>query len=445
MTLRLRLLLIIVVVTVAGVGGMTLATVWIFDATLNSDLLDGLANRARELELAFKGEIEPEQIAAVGRGYFVQFDAGDGKTLFSAPALAGRVIPVDEAGRARARMGELVRLGRVSAGGVELIAVVGPWPAVTGGTLVVAQSRQVLADAQRRLALALVVTGLTGVGVVALSAWVLVGRALRPLEQIAAEARRIDFSTLPGRVPEPQNSDPVGALARVINDMLARLYRSSRAQIEFLAEASHELGTPITSLRGYLRQALARIDDDHPARPLVSKADELALRTALVSKDLLLLARSEVGPEMDTHLVSIGEVLESVAGEFPRPVKVSRAAPELLTVGDPERLAQVLRNLIANAMRATEPSGRVEARLLADGEAIVIEVRDDGPGIPADKKARLFERYSTFAPGGTGLGLVIAKRIVEAHGGRIEVESEPGEGTVARVILRPADVDELPA
>ena len=444
MTLRVRLLLIIVAVTVAGIGVMAVATLRIFEATLESDLLDGLAVRAHELELAFMGAIEPEEIAVAGRGYLVQFDARDGETLLSAPALAGRVIPVEQASRERARSGGLVRLGDVSANGIDLIAVVGPWPAVPGGTLVVAQSRQVLADALRRLALVLGISGLAGVLLVGFGAWELVGRELRPLERIAVEASRIDLNTLPGRIPAAERRDEIGALARVINEMLERLHRSSRAQIEFLAEASHELGTPITSLRGTLRQAVARIEEGHLARPLVLKADQLAIRIARVAKDLLFLARSEVGPEMDTHLVSIGHLLDMVAAEFPRPVAVSRSAEELLTVGDPERLAQVFRNLIANAMRATEPSGRVEARLLTAGDELHVEVRDDGPGIPSDRKARLFERYSSFAPGGTGLGLVIAKRIVEVHGGRIEVDSEPGTGTVARVTLRRAELDETP-
>jgi signal transduction histidine kinase len=443
-TLRVRLLLIILAVTVAGIGFMAVATLQIFEATLKSDLLDGLAARAHELELAFMGAIEPEEIAVAGRGYLVQFDARDGATLLSAPALAGRVIPVDEEARETARSGGLARLGDVSANGIELIAVVGPWPAVPGGTLVVAQSRQVLAEAERRLALVLGISGLAGVLLVGLAAWVLVGRALRPLERIAVEARRIDLNTLPGRVPVPDSHDEVGALARVINEMLERLHRSSRAQLDFLAEASHELGTPITSLRGSLRQAVARIEEGHPARPLVLKADQLALRTARVAKDLLLLGRSEVGPEMDTHLVSVGDLVDSVAAEFPRPVEVNRSAEELLTVGDPERLAQVFRNLIANAMRATEPAGRVWARTLVAGAELKIEIHDDGPGIPPERLARLFERYTSFVPGGTGLGLVIAKRIIEAHGGRIEVDSEPGTGTVARVTLRRADLDESP-
>ncbi|MDZ7705063.1 MAG: HAMP domain-containing sensor histidine kinase [Trueperaceae bacterium] len=258
--------------------------------------------------------------------------------------------------------------------------------------------------------------------------------ALQPVSQLARLAARLEpgyLTPIDYRGPD----DEVGQLSTVLNDFVVRLKASIDAQRSFLAETSHELRTPLTSLQGFLERAARR------ASPEVERdlhdAKRIAQGMSRLVADILQLSRGELVYEYEPHLLEPKEdVLEPVADEFPG-VRVAAVDGELL-LGDPEKLRQLIRNLTANAVRACGDPACVTVGLNAPatpGDPLELFVRDHGPGIPPDALPRIFDKFYKGKGGGAGLGLAIAKQIVEVHQGRIEVDSTLGEGTTFRIYL----------
>ena len=218
---------------------------------------------------------------------------------------------------------------------------------------------------------------------------------------------------------------------------------------EFVSLVSHELRTPLTSIRGYLELLLEESGDFTPEQTrFLGVVDRNSERLLDLVGDLLFLAQIDAGKLAIEHeLVDLGALLEDSA-EALRPIAESRGI-ELVTsiaplpnrIGDGTRLGQVLNNLLSNALKFTPEGGRVSVSLHADGDSTVVEVEDNGVGIPSAEQDRLFERFfrsskaTQAAIPGTGLGLAITKAIVEGHGGRISVASEENVGTSVRVDL----------
>ncbi len=266
--------------------------------------------------------------------------------------------------------------------------------------------------------------------------------ATAPVRRLARRASQAGPEAL-GPLGVTAPPDEVGRLADVLDDLLARLRDARDAQRRFLAETSHELRTPLTSLRGFLRRAHRRSGPE--VRRDLDDAERIAAGMERLVEDLLELSRGRLAPHEagapgEPHLIDLGpDVVRPVAAEFVG-VDVDGGAPDGASVlGDPDRLRQVVRNLIANARRAAGPDGAVSASWDAlDGEVRVV-VRDDGPGLDPEVRRRLFEPFRPGPGGGAGLGLAIADRIVRAHGGRIEVASAPGD---TRFEVRLPAVDE---
>jgi signal transduction histidine kinase len=242
-------------------------------------------------------------------------------------------------------------------------------------------------------------------------------------------------------LPEPEGRDEVAALIRSLNRMMARLESTWQAQTQFVADASHELRTPITAILGHVNFLLRRT----PLTPQQRESLEVIARESERMKklvgDLLELSKSgswkiQMGP---VHVLTLLEqIQEDYAKSFEGRIELE--APEHLWVqGDPERLHQVLANLVSNAIKARATRVRLVARDVSAG--VVIRVEDNGEGIPAEHLPHLFERFYRVDKardrerGGTGLGLAIVKNIVEAHGGRVWVESAVGKGTTFSVSL----------
>jgi signal transduction histidine kinase len=300
--------------------------------------------------------------------------------------------------------------------------------------------------------------------------WLLARRALRPVDQMTTTARRIEAERLAQRLAGADVDDELGRLARTLNEMLARLEAAFAQVRRFSADASHELKTPLTVLRGEIEVALRGPRD--PAeyqRVLGSVLEEVESMARLVD-DLLLLSRADAGAlRWDVAPVELDRLVEEVAkeGEIlgrgkPVHVKILELEP-LVAQGDGQRLKQLLRNLVDNGVKYTPPGGQVNLALRAarreapepnpksqipnpkspeafDSWAEIV-VQDTGVGIPPDALPRIFERFYRVDParsretGGAGLGLCIAKTIAEAHGGRIEVRSAPGAGSLFTVLL----------
>ena len=279
------------------------------------------------------------------------------------------------------------------------------------------------------------------IALVGFAVWYLAGRALRPVEAIRSEAEEITGTTLDRRVPEPRAQDEVGRLARTMNAMLDRLERSSQQQRQFVSDASHELRSPIASIRTNLEVALRHSGTAN--WPVVAERAlaEDARMEAMVT-DLLDLARLDEDvdalpvdsmPEVDLDELVLDETLRPHTATIDT-TRVSAGRVH----GRREQLARVVRNLIENADR--HAASRVALSLQNGTDVVELTVDDDGPGIAPDDRARVFERFTRLDDGrarddgGLGLGLSMVKTIVERHGGTVEIDDAPMGG--ARFAVR---------
>jgi signal transduction histidine kinase len=267
-------------------------------------------------------------------------------------------------------------------------------------------------------------------------AWFVVGRALRPVEAMRAEVAEITAQDFGRRVPVPRARDEIGRLATTMNDMLDRLQHSAERERRFVADASHELQSPLASSLADLEVALAHPEStewEKTARAVVADNERM---TRLVG-DLLFLAQSDNNGASRARrsLVDLDDVVREEVSRLRPPeglvVDVSGVSPAEVR-GDADQLARVVRNLLENASRYARSAITVTVSTNGTGRA-ELTVADDGPGVPADQRDRVFERFTRLddsrsrATGGTGLGLAIAREIVESHRGTIDLDqSVPG-------------------
>ncbi|MEU9084667.1 HAMP domain-containing sensor histidine kinase [Streptomyces sp. NPDC048357] len=292
-------------------------------------------------------------------------------------------------------------------------------------------------DATRAVEIGLLAGAPPLIGFAAALAWWVTGHALRPVNAIRTELAAVSGSELGRRVPDPGGADEIAQLARTVNDTLDRLERSDARQRQFTADASHELRNPLAAVRSRLEVALAM---DRPDRESVAAALADTERLQRIAADLLLLARLDGGPAPRPEPVDLALLAaEDVArrGGARVAVRLDARAP-VPASGDPARLERALANLVDNALRYARAEVVVRAAA-RDGWA-VLEVTDDGPGIPRADRDRVFERFVRLAAdrgrasGGTGLGLAIAREIARAHGGDVRALPAPAGG--ARLVLR---------
>lgn len=314
------------------------------------------------------------------------------------------------------------------------------------GFLQVATSREPLESAQYQLLISLLVLGSAGLIISAVLGAFLARRALRPVDRITQTALAIyRAENLNRRVPVPRTEDEVGRLSAAFNEMLDRLSSLFAAQQRLVADVSHEMRTPLTVIRGNvdLLNAMGCADPES-LDALRKEADRM---TRMVG-DLLLLSQADAGQlSMQIHpaelAMIVGDVERSgrvLAGER---VQVSSITdPSIIVAADPDRLKQVLLNLTDNAIKHTPEGGsvRLEATGVFNGFAR-ISVIDSGVGIPEHDLVHVFERFyrvdksRSRERGGSGLGLSIAQKIIEAHKGRITVSSKVGVGTTFDVYV----------
>lgn len=278
------------------------------------------------------------------------------------------------------------------------------------------------------------------VGIVALAIQG-VRRISVPLDDLLEAAGRVaegDYST---RVPERGPSE-VRSLARAFNDMAARLHQADEQRRNLLADATHELRTPLTVIQGNLEGML---DGVYPADEANLRAllDETELLSRLMD-DLRTLTLAESGAlQLSKEPVDLPPFLREVAGTFqPQAlaagVTISVDAAEGLPVLeiDPSRIRQVLANLLTNALHYSPAGGSIRLAAASNGDTVAFTVQDDGPGISPEDLPHVFERfYKSTDSGGMGLGLAIAKHLVEAHDGSITAENGPARGTIIRIAL----------
>lgn len=289
------------------------------------------------------------------------------------------------------------------------------------------------------------------VGAVAILAWMMTGRALRPVSAITARARAITSTTLDQRVPEPRSDDEIGQLARTMNAMLDRLESASERQKRFVSDASHELRSPVSSIRLQVETALMhpeQADWEAVGRTVLAEDQRLA---GLVD-NLLALARIEEGQRGPQSEVDLDDIVHDQLAR-PRTVAIDRSGVLAGRVyGVRDELTSVVRNLLDNAER--HAASAVKVSLSTVGPWVRFCVEDDGPGVEPNLRDKVFERFARLQEarsrdaGGAGLGLALTKRIVETHSGRIFIEDSLLGGAAFVVELPsaelPGDDDESP-
>lgn len=267
--------------------------------------------------------------------------------------------------------------------------------------------------------------------VIALVTWLVTRRALRPVDAITSEMAAITASEdLARRVPEPDTHDEIARLATTTNETLAALQSSVERQRRFVADASHELRSPIASLRTQLEVGAA-----HPELLDVEGAVEDTVRLQELAADLLLLARLDAGEKPGGGQVDLAALAREELSQRTRDrADVRMDLKNVEVTGSRSQLARVLTNLVNNAQRHARSHVTVATR--ADGAWAVLEVSDDGSGVPEGERDRIFERFvrlddaRTRGDGGAGLGLAIARDVAARHGGTLTVEEAPGGGAL---------------
>ena len=405
----LAVLVVLSVTSAAVVLAQRNALVAALDETLDQRA-DELALRVRSGQPLSDGDLEVEDVV-------VQVVGVDGRVLASSPGLEGD-LPRD-ASPATVELpgsGEPARLLVRDVGGTAIL--------VAGSLDDVQESTAALAGS---LLLAVPLSTAVLAGVV----WWAVGRALRPVEAIRLRVEQITGTASGERVPEPETPHELARLARTMNAMLGRLEKSAERQRRFVADASHELRSPLARMRAELEVDRAHPGSADPTATSASVLDETVRLQRLVD-DLLLLARSDAGaPATErTVPVDLDAVVERLVVEHreDRPRIDTQGVTPVQVTADEAQLARAVGNLLDNAVRHARSAVTV-ALAERDGWA-VLTVTDDGPGIPADGRERVFERFTRLddarstRDGGAGLGLAIARDIAERHGGTLTLDDD---------------------
>lgn len=370
---------------------------------------------------------------------YIQIWDRDKKLLTASAALRNLKEPLDSYGLVAG--GPVFRENTLHGYHLRVLSVPLQMGERTLGTLQVAIDLDVVDTTRRNMSTTMLASAAVAVVLAALASWVILGRALSPVEAITETVDQINRADdLSRRIPyRHQADDEIGEMVESFNQTLERLESLFTSQQRFLADVSHELRTPLTVIKGNvdLMRRMKQIDDES-----LASIDQEAGRLTRLVGGLLMLAQAESGKltlnlrpvELDSLLVEVFQEMRVLAG-----TKVHvhlKEIDQLQVNGDRDRLKQVLLNLAANAIQYTPQDGDVFISLAKAGDQARISVWDTGPGIPPEDLPHIFERFyraeksrTRSRTSGFGLGLSITKWIVEHHNGRIEVESKEGKGT----------------
>jgi heavy metal sensor kinase len=281
-----------------------------------------------------------------------------------------------------------------------------------------------------------------------LSGWFLANRALVPVRAITRTAAAINETDLTRRLDLAASEIELEQLVLTFNTMLDRIERAFRRERQFTADAAHELRTPLSIMQTGLEVTLSQVRSIAEYHAALQSIQEEVERLSQLSGTLLMLARTDARDlPLEIQAVDLSQMLHSVVEQFAPAAEAkgirieSSIPPSLALAADADRLIQVIFNVVDNALKYTPEGGQVKVIAHQTGHSIEIRIEDTGPGIPAEAQARIFDRfYRTDTSrnrnrGGFGLGLAIAKRMIDLHGGAIQVISEPGQGTQLVITL----------
>lgn len=447
LSLRARLVLIGITGLAVGLAAGGTVLVVALDLVLQRSVDEGALQTANRVAALIDADQLPASIPVVEAraAIVVQVVDSNGRMVAAAQGSDRFKSMLDAGELRRVRAGERFYVGGDRAGVLGTLRVVGleAGPAGDRQTVVVAAPVDEAQSSVRILRGVLLIGFPLLLAVLGLVAWRVVGLTLRPVEALRRGAEEITGAGAAGSLPVPDARDEVHRLAVTLNDMLARLESARRRQRAFVADAAHELRSPLASMRTQLEvaQRLGR-RADWPAT-----AEDLLIDTERLSRlvdDLLLLARADDGgggsPGRRREPVELtGLMVDLLARYTEAPV-----VPELIesgpvwTSGEPDALLRVVANLLDNAVR--HASSRVQVRVGADGGQALIAISDDGAGIPAADRERVFDRFTRLDDardrdsGGSGLGLAIVRELVRLHGGQVSL-SDARPGVLAEVRL----------
>jgi heavy metal sensor kinase len=413
------------------------------EETLEQETRNAMAHLQTEYEAEGPGELVDESATILGTDAIVQLLAENGRLLVRyGPGRAADVASASADARRRALAGDTPAWTTTPVPGGARFRAVAMRVRRAGRerVLVVGRSLDQVDASAHELVRLLLIAGPAALALAALGGWWLARRALLPVDRMTAQAERIGMRRLDERIPVPSERDEVARLARTLNAMLDRLEEGVDARERLIGDASHELRTPLAVMRAEIDVCLRRVDIDPPARAVLQSAREELDEMSRTVDDLLTLAQIDEGRmRLLLARVDLRQVAEAVVRSLRslasvRHVDLIVSGESLVVCADAEQLRHALRNLVENAMRFSPPRGEVRIAMWSrDGES-GITVSDDGRGLSEAERERIFDRFARAAGergrnGGGGLGLAICHEIARAHGGRVWVDSAPGEGS----------------
>jgi heavy metal sensor kinase len=425
---------------------------------LEANVLDTQARRARQIAATLIARASHDSEAAIGaevetlyspesNDRFIRITRADGTVVYSSGAPRNEGF---EPGQVPALPPGIAGSGarKVSLGSGSLLSAAVPATAADGTRyrVEVGTSAAPLEATLRRLLVTLAVGLPLAVAVAVAGGFVLVQRALDPVERIARKAEEITQHNPSERLPLVHSGDELERLSVSLNHMICRLQEAIDGSKQFVADASHELRTPLTVMRGELESLAQDRQLGRETRETLGSVLEEVERLAEIVESLFALSRLDAGEvSAEWRRFDLAELAATTAEQMSllatdKNVSVAcQSLPGVMVEGDPARLKQVIVNLLDNAIKYTPAGGRVRLTVRREQGFAILEVADDGIGIPAEALPHVFKRFfrvdgsRSREQGGAGLGLAIVKSICAAHGADVEVISSPGKGSCFRM------------
>ena len=424
---------------------------------LQANVLDTQERRARQIADTLVAAVSRTGESAIGREVadlyapeenerFIRITRADGHVVYiSGKPRDGSFDPSEVPALSAVRAGDLQRKVDLPAGSMLIAAL--PYAAGDAAYVVEVGVSSARTDETVRQVLLMLVIGLPiAVTVAVTGGFVLVRRALRPVDNLSQKAAAITQHNLSERLPVVRTGDELERLSLSLNVMISRLEDAINSSKQFVADASHELRTPLAVLRGEIENLAQDIELKPQTRETLGSALEEVDRLAEIVEGLLALSRLDTGEAHSqwvrfdlAELVTTTADQMSLLAEDKNITVACDSASRVMIEGDQARLKQVVVNLLDNAIKYTPNGGRIKLKIAQEDGDAVLDIADDGIGIPAEALPHVFKRFfrvdgsRSRDQGGAGLGLSIVKSICDAHGARVEVSSTPGQGSSFRI------------